>query len=140
MTKEKLFEMMKKAKTAFLSSVDGEGYPVTRAMLAPRKFDGNDIYFSTNTSSKKVAQFRENPKACVYFYERGRFKYQGITIRGTVEVCTDQPTKDEIWRFGDKLFYKQGVTDPDYAVLRFTGFEAEYYCDFKVETILLGKD
>lgn len=137
MTKEGLFEFIKKQKTAFISSVDENGYPVTRAMLAPREFNGNDIYFSTNTSSKKVEQYQKNDKACIYFYERGRFKYQGATIKGTMQVCTDQPTKDRIWRMGDKLFYKQGVTDPDYCVLKFTATEAEYYCDFKIETIEL---
>lgn len=128
---------MAKTKTAFLSSVDGEGFPVTRAMLAPRKIEGNEFYFSTNTSSKKVAQFLQNPKACVYFYEKGRFKYQGATLKGTVVVCTDQPTKDMIWKFGDSLFYKKGVTDPDYCVLKFTACEAEYYCDLKTEIIKL---
>lgn len=137
MTKEQLYEFIGEQKTAFISSVDENGYPVTRAMLAPRAIKGNEIYFSTNTSSSKVAQFLNNNKACVYFYKRGRFKYQGATIKGTVEVCTDQPTKDMIWRFGDSLFYKQGKTDPDYCVLKFVGVEAEYYCDFKIEKIEL---
>lgn len=135
MTKEKLFEFIKKQKTAFISSVDKNGYPVTRAMLSPREIDGNNIYFSTNTSSNKVKQYLENNNACLYFYKRGRLKYQGLSIKGTMEVCTDQPTKDKIWRFGDKLFYKKGVTDPDYCVLKFTAEEAEYYCDFKIENI-----
>ncbi len=135
MTKERLFDFIKKQKTAFISSVDENGYPVTRAMLVPRKIENNNIYFSTNTSSKKVQQYLSNNKACVYFYERGIFKYQGVTIKGTMQVCTDQTTKDKIWRFGDKLFYKQGVTDPDYCVLKFTANEAEYYSDFKTETI-----
>lgn len=137
MTKEQIYEFIGEQKTAFISSVDENGYPVTRAMLAPRVVKGNDMYFSTNTSSGKVAQFLSNGKACVYFYKRGRFKYQGVTIKGTVEVCTDQPTKDMIWRLGDSLFYKQGKTDPDYCVLKFTGFEAEYYCDFKTQKITL---
>lgn len=137
MTKEKMFEFIAKCKTAFISSVDGEGYPITRAVFSPRIIDGNDMYFSTNTSSNKVKQFLANPNACVYFYERGRFKYQGVTIRGTVEVCQDQPTKDKVWRFGDTLFYKKGVADPDYCVLKFTGADAEYYCDLNVERIEL---
>lgn len=134
MTKETLFEFISEQKTAFLASVNEEGYPVIRAMLAPRKITGNDIYFSTNTSSRKVAQYLNNNKACVYFYKRGRFKYQGVAFTGQMQVCTDQPTKNEIWRMGDKLFYKQGVTDPDYCVLKFTCRHAEYYCDFKTET------
>ena len=137
MTKEQIYDFIKKQKTAFISSIDESGYPATRAMLAPREIDGNDIYFTTNTSSRKVAQYLANSKACIYFYERGRFKYQGAMLKGSVEVCTDQATKERIWRFGDKLFYKQGVTDPDYCVLKFTAFEVEYYCDFKTEIIKL---
>lgn len=132
-----VFEFISKQKTAFLSSVDSEGYPVIRAMLAPRKIEGKNIYFTTNTSSKKVKQYIENSKACIYFYRRGRFKYEGVSVVGEMEVCTDQSTKDMIWRFGDTLYYKKGVTDPDYCVLKFKCKTAEYYCDFKTERIEL---
>ena len=137
MDKAQLFQFISEQKTSFLASVNEEGYPVIRAMLAPRKIENNQIYFSTNTSSKKIRQFLANEKACVYFYKRGKFKYQGVSVLGDMEVCTDQETKSEIWRMGDKLFYKEGVTDPDYCVLKFTCKHAEYYCDFKTQTIEL---
>lgn len=137
MDKVQIFQFISEQKTAFIASVNENGYPVIRAMLAPRKIEGNEIYFTTNTSSKKVKQYLENNKACIYFYKRGKFKYQGVSIIGEMEICTDQSTKDMIWRFGDKMFYKQGVTDPDYCVLKFKCKAAEYYCDFKVETIEL---
>lgn len=137
MDKNEIYQFISEQKTAFIASVDEDGFPVIRAMLAPRKIDGNEIYFSTNTSSKKIKHYTQNDKACVYFYKRGKFKYQGVSIIGEMEICTDQATKNEIWRFGDKLFYKQGVTDPDYCVLKFKGITAEYYCDFKIEKIEL---
>ena len=137
MDRNQIFEFITEQKTAFIASINEQGYPVMRAMLAPRKIDGNDIYFSTNTSSSKVKQFAANDKACVYLYKRGRFKYQGLSIIGEMQICTDQATKDMIWKFGDSLFYKQGVTDPDYCVLKFTCKSAEYYCDFKIEKIEL---
>ena len=137
MDKTQIFQFISEQKTAFIASVDEQGFPVIRAMLAPQKKTANEIYFSTNTSSNKVKQYLENNKACVYFYKRGKFKYQGVSIAGEMQVCADQATKDEIWRFGDKLFYKQGVTDPDYCVLKFKGIAAEYYCDFKIEKIKL---
>lgn len=137
MNKSQIIEFISKQKTAFIASVNEQGFPVVRAMLAPRKIDGNEIYFSTNTSSNKVKQYLVNNKACIYFYKRGKFKYQGVCIIGEMAICTDQATKDMIWRFGDKLFYKQGVTDPDYCVLKFKGISAEYYCDFKIEQIEL---
>ncbi|MDE7191269.1 MAG: pyridoxamine 5'-phosphate oxidase family protein [Clostridia bacterium] len=135
MNSNEVIQFISKQKTAIIASVNEEGYPVARAMLSPRKIVGKDVYFSTNTSSNKVKQYLDNPKACIYFYKRGRFKYQGVSITGTMQVCEDQPTKDMIWRFGDTLFYKKGVTDPDYCVLKFTCEQAEYYCDFKVEKI-----
>lgn len=137
MDKEQILKFISRQKTAFIASVNERGYPVIRAVLAPRKIDGNEFYFSTNTSSNKVKQYLANNKACVYFYKRGKIRYRGVSITGEMEVCTDQATKDAIWRFGDKFIYKQGVTDPDYCVLKFKGVSAEYYCDLKIEKIEL---
>ena len=135
MDKAGIVKFMSKRKTAFIASVNEQGYPVMRAMLAPRKINDDVMYFTTNTSSKKVAQFIENNKACVYFYKRGLFRYQGVAVVGETEVCQDRQTKQDIWRPFDKAFYKQGVTDPDYCVLKFKCIKAEYYCDLKIETI-----
>ncbi len=86
-------------------------------MLKPRKIEGKVFYFSTNTSSLRVAQFKKNPKASLYFYHKGIIKYQGIMFVGTVDVLEDSESKNAIWRRGDTLFYKKGVTDP--GLLRF---------------------
>lgn len=137
MTREQVFEFIQKQKTAMISSVDGEGFPNTKAMLAPRKIDGHDLYFSTNTSSMRVAQYDANEKACVYFYKRGWFSYTGVMMVGTMRVLTEQSIKDEIWCMGDTMFYKKGKTDPDYCVLRFTALKCRVYKDLKTEWINL---
>jgi len=124
--------LIDKQKTAFIASVDGDGFPNMKAMLSPRKRDGlREIWFSTNTSSMRVAQYRENPKASVYFYDR-RF-FRGVQLLGTMEVLEDAAIKEEIWEAGDKMYYQQGVTDPDYCVLKFTAQNGRYYSNFKSE-------
>ena len=65
---------------------------------------------------------------------RGRFKYEGIMLTGTMEVLQDHEIKQEIWRTGDIMFYRKGVTDPDYCVLKFTAVKGRYYCDLKTES------
>ena len=35
--------------------------------------------------------------------------------------------KREIWRAGDTMYYKQGVTDPDYCILKFTAIKGRHY-------------
>ena len=53
---------------------------------------------------------------------------------GEMEVLTDQESKNMIWKKGDTMFYKGGVTDPDYCVLRFTASRGRYYRDLKTES------
>lgn len=119
-------------KLAFISSVDAEGFPFTRAMLMPRRREGIRVFwFSTNTSSHKVAEYRRDPKACIYFCDR-RF-FRGVTLVGTVEVLEDAASKELIWEPGDTQYYPQGVTDPDYCVLRFTAKKGRFYSGFKTE-------
>ena len=119
-------------KTAYLSSLDGDGFPDVRAMLAPRVREGIRVfYLTTNTSSEKVEQLRKNQKACLYFCDR-RF-FRGVTLKGTVEICEDPETKELIWEPGDTMYYKEGVTDPDYCVIKFTAFSGKYYAGFQVE-------
>ena len=60
--------LIDKQKVAIISSIDAEGFPTTKAMLPPRKREGiRTFYFTTNTSSMRVAQYRQNPQACIYF-------------------------------------------------------------------------
>ena len=131
-------KFIKKQKVAFISSVDEDGFPNVKAMLRPRKINGlKQFYFSTNTSSIRVKQYLNNPSASIYFYHKGLIKYTGVMLKGKMEVLTDQETKDMIWRKGDTIFYKGGVTDPDYCVLIFNAENGRYYCDLKTESFLI---
>lgn len=135
---EQIAAFIKKQKVAFIASIDENGFPNQKAMLKPRKIDGMKIYyFSTNTSSMRVAQYRNNPKASIYFYHKGIFKYVGVMLTGTMEVLEDAKIKEELWQIGDRMFYPKGVTDPDYCVLKFTAQEGRYYCDLKTDSFTL---
>lgn len=133
-TREHIMEFIKKQKVAFIASVDEDGFPNMKAMLSPRKIEGNFFYFSTNTSSMRVQQFMKNPKASIYFYNKGRFRYEGIMLIGKMEVLHDEEIKKEIWQVGDIMYYRKGVTDPDYCVLKFTAVKGRHYCDLKTES------
>jgi len=137
-TREHINEFIQKQKIAFISSVDEDGFPNMKAMFAPRKIESNCFYFSTNTSSMRSQQYMTNPKASIYFYNKGRFKYEGIMLIGTMEVLQDSEIKKEIWRTGDIMYYRKGVTDPDYCVLKFTAIKGRHYCDLKTESFNIG--
>ena len=114
---------------AFVASVDVDGFPNLKAMLAPRRRVGlREFWFTTNTSSMRVAQYRVNPKASIYFADQ-RF-FRGVMLRGRMEVLEDAAIKEMVWREGDTQYYSLGVTDPDYCVLHFTAQDGRYYANF----------
>ena len=138
MNLKKIEKFIDKQKISFLSSIDNENYPNVKAMLKPRKRNGlKEFYFSTNTSSMRVKQYQNNPNASIYFYHKGLIKYVGVMLKGKMEVLTDQETKNMIWKTGDTMFYKKGVTDPDYCVLKFTAISGRYYCDLNTESFII---
>ena len=124
------------SNVSIIGSIDNDGFPNTKAMLPPRKRDGiKKIYFTTNTSSMRVKQYSDNPKACVYFYDKRFFK--GVMLKGTMEVLKDAKSKKMIWNEGDEMYYSKGVSDPDYCVLKFSAYEGRYYSNFKSESFMV---
>lgn len=124
--------LIDKQSVAFISSIDKDGYPNTKAMLPPRKREGiKAFYFTTNTSSMRVKQYMDNVKACIYFCDK-RF-FRGVMLKGTMEVLQDNHSKEMIWKEGDTMYYSKGVTDPDYCVLKFTAESGRFYSNFKSE-------
>lgn len=129
---ETIGNIIDKANVSFIASVDFDGFPNMKAMLPPRKREGiKHFYFSTNTSSMRVSQYKENPKASIYFYDKRFFK--GVMLIGTMKILEDAKSKEMIWQEGDTLYYPLGVKDPDYCVLRFTAQSGRYYSNFKSE-------
>ena len=127
--KDMIANMADTLPITFISSVDEEGFPWTKAMLSPRVHEGiKAFYFTTNTFSLRVAQYKANPKASIYFCDAEGFK--GMMLRGTMEVLTDAKSKEIIWRDGDEQYYPGGVTDPNYCVLKFTATDGRFYSDF----------
>lgn len=130
MLNETIEKLVDQIGVSIISSVDEQGFPNTKAMLPPRKREGiKEFYFTTNTSSMRVAQYINNSKACIYFFDK-RF-YRGVMFKGTMEVLQDNKTKEMIWREGDEMYYSQGMTDPDYCVLKFTAETGRSYSNFK---------
>jgi len=134
--KKEINTLVDSAKNVYVSSVDENGYPNTKAMLSLQR-DGSRVhYFSTNLSSKRVAQFRQNPKACIYYCDGAA--YRGLMLIGTMEVCADAYHKELLWRDGFERYYPGGVTDDDYCVYKFTAEKGRYYPGLR-ETFAIGE-
>ena len=121
---------------SFISSIDDDGYPNMKAMLSPCKCEGLKIfYYHTNTSSMRVAQYRKNPKASLYFCDERAFL--GVMLKGEMEVLEDAASKEMLWRDEYVMYYPGGVADPDYCVLKFTAQTGRRYGNFSSENFMI---
>ena len=129
-------KLIENAAYTIIASLDQAGYPNVKAMLPPRKHSGlSTFYFTTNTSSQRVSQYRKDPKASIYFCDSLYFK--GLMLIGSMEVLEDRQAKELIWRPGDELYYPLGVSDPDYCVLRFTAIKGHYYDNLRSYEVII---
>lgn len=130
-------KLVEKQSNVVVGSVDDDGYPNMKMMFNARVRDGIKVfYFTTNTSSLRVSQFIKNPRASLYFFN-GRF-FNGLMIKGRMEVLKDKESREMIWRDGDEMYYPLGVTDPDYCVLKFNSETGRYYANFKSTDFPIG--
>ncbi len=110
---------------AMLGTNGEHGYPNIKAMIKMENEGLKTVWFSTNTSSRRVRQLVRNPKACVYFVDQRQWK--GLMLVGDIEVLEDDVSKQRLWREGYERYYPLGVSDPDYSVLRFTAQWGNFY-------------
>lgn len=114
-----------RSSIVMLGTNGDNGYPNIKAMIKMENEGLNRIWFSTNTSSKRLGQLVRNSKACVYFVDFEQ--WMGLMLVGDVEVLQDRESRQRLWREGFEKYYPSGVTDPDYSVLRFTAQWGNYY-------------
>ena len=129
---ETIGNLIDKQSVSFISSVDENGYPNTKAMLAPVKREGiKTLYWHTNSPSVRVKQYRNNGKSCVYFYDK-RF-FRGVMLKGEMEVVDDKAIKAEIWKDEFSIYYTGGRDGGDFILLKFTAKSGRFYSNFKSE-------
>lgn len=122
---QKALELANRSGIAMLGTNGDDGYPNIKAMIKVENEGLRTVWFSTNTSSRRVAQLLRDPKVCVYFVDFEN--WMGLMLVGDVEILQDQASRERLWHKGDEKYYPLGVTDPDYTVLRFTAQWGNFY-------------
>ena len=128
--------LVNRAKICMLGTNGGDGYPNIKAMMNMKHEGLKKVWFSTNTSSKRVQQLKKDNRACVYYVDEQNF--QGLMLVGTIQILQDMESRKMLWFGGAERYYPKGVTDPDYTVLGFTAERGNYYhglsnIDFEIE-------
>ena len=125
--------LLKKCDVATLTSINEKGYPRTCLVSIARADTFSDIYFVTSKRSKingKAVHFETNTKASVCYFHSG----DSVTLIGNVEFVEDRELQETIWRETDREFFKKGIDDPKFRLIRFHTIEATFWIEGKFRT------
>lgn len=130
---EKANALIKKCKVATLTSINEKGYPRT-CLLSVAKAEGfSDVYFVSSKRSAmngKVTHFEANPKASVCYFLEG----DSVTLIGEVEFVEDKEIQEAVWNESDRRFFKKGIEDPKFRLIKFHTIEATFWIEGKFRT------
>jgi len=136
-------ELIKKADTVYLTTIDSNGFPSTRAMLNlkngkqfPKLVDFMSkhdtdltLFFTTNTSSTKISQIINNAKVSVYYCDSK--VWHGFMCQGVIEIVKDIAIKNAIWLDEWKMYYPEGKDSEDYTILKLKPSYIKSYFQFQ---------
>lgn len=126
-TKEQAMELLQRCETIVITSVNKEGYPRPVPMAKVHTESFNEVWMATGKDSAKTKDFAVNPKAGLCYHEGGN----SIAMTGTVDIITDDATKERLWQDWFIAHFPGGPKDPNYVLLKFTGDHATIWIDGK---------
>ena len=100
---------------------------LTAAVITPSKADGiRQLTFCSGFESNWAKRARRDNRAAVCFDS----ETYSITLRGKLEVLTDDSSKRENWYNGLENHFS-GADDPNYCVLKFTTEKYNLFVDWE---------
>ena len=122
---KKLGELMKGIKFAMLTTVEEDGSLHSRPMATQEvEFDG-DLWFFTHVSSPKVWEAQQHRQVSVTFEDPGKSKF--IATSGVAQLIRDREKMKELWTPVLKIFFANGLEDPDLGLIKVSVERAEYW-------------
>ncbi|GHT97855.1 hypothetical protein FACS1894126_2670 [Alphaproteobacteria bacterium] len=121
-------EVINSCQFAFLSTINLDGFPETRAMSNIINMNTDEelkIYFSSQTNSPKVEQIKRNNNASLYYFVTENMK--NVTLFGRIESVNDESLKNELWNEKFAPHYRNGKDDELYGILKFIPTGYKYY-------------
>ena len=129
---EKLFKkanyMIRNFEYASFGVIDENEYPSASVVSLQNPETITELYLTTTMDSNKVRRLQKNNKASINCYTT----MNNITLVGEAEIFFDEETKNKYWQNWVSLgcdIYPDGVTDPNYCIIKFTTKRVSLWID-----------
>ncbi|MDD5440228.1 MAG: pyridoxamine 5'-phosphate oxidase family protein [Candidatus Omnitrophica bacterium] len=122
--KKEALEFARSANVSVLATVSKTKGVNARVMQIVKVDDDMTVWYSSLGTTDKISEVKGNPRVCVVM---SNYKIMtDMRYHGTIEIITDQKTKDRFWRDEWVRFYPKGKTDPDYVIMKFVPNAVEF--------------
>ena len=101
-------------EVATIALIDENGYPTASVKTISRAEGIKWVTFNTSLDTEAVKRIKNNNKASICINSSN----YNISLTGTIEILTDQETKNENW-FEPMAGQWSGAEAPEFCVLRF---------------------
>lgn len=121
----KLVELIKAARICMLTTMDEQGNHIARPMsMQDVEFDG-DLWFFTQSSSRKASHIRSNPDVGITFSDQKNNSW--VSISGKAELIEDKTKAEELWNPILKSWFPDGADSPELILIKISAEGAEYW-------------
>jgi len=121
----KLASMIRAIKIAMLTTVHPDGSLRSRPMATQEtEFDGT-LWFFTRASSEKSSEIKQYPSVNVSYELAEEHRY--VSISGKATLVHDPEKMKELWNPTYRVWFPQGLEDPELTLLRVDAQHTEYW-------------
>ncbi len=118
-----LYDLLKDFDTAMVVTCGSDGVMHARPMGVAELTAGGDAFFVTKVNSPKAMQIQVDPAVTLSFQSARQF----ASVSGTATVVRDPALVERLWKESWKVWFPQGKTDPEIAMIQFDAKEGEYW-------------
>lgn len=123
--KQKISKLMDEILTCQMVTVGVDGELHARPMVAQERNLEGEFWFITNKASRKTDEIRNSSKMLLSYAHAGQQDY--VSISGKAMIITDSDKIKQIWTKDCELWFPNGPSDPNIALIRFQAENAEYW-------------
>jgi general stress protein 26 len=121
---DKLRQMIEDIRIAMLTTRDGgalRGRPMECVQVEPP----GTLWFFTGASSPKAGEVDDEHEVSLAFIDKAEQNY--VSVSGRAVVVRDRAKARELWTEEQRVWYPDGLDDPDLALLKVAVQQAEYW-------------
>lgn len=122
---KELGELIKDIRFAMMTTIEPDGTLRSRPMGTLDVDADGELWFFTKSSAAKADEVRQDEHINLSYAKPEDNRY--VSVSGTGEIVRDQAKMKELWTPALKIWFEDGLDDPDLALLKVTITQAEYW-------------